>query len=148
MARYLRFKLNKESYFLNIEDVHSIIEYNKEEIRPLPNTDPSILGLYSLRGDVILIMDTLYRLYKKSCSLKETNIVVVNIEDVKAGLMVDEVLGVVEVDGTQFQDNAAILIKSPFFDKAINYENKIEILMSVKMLFDFDIHQYIEGEKI
>ena len=144
MARYLRFKLNKENYFLDIGEVHSIIEYTSEEIRPLPNSDKAILGLYSLRGQVILVVDTLYRLYERSSNLENTNIVVVNVDEQQAGLMVDEVFGVVEVEKEEFQDNAAVVIKSPFFEKAINYENKIEILMSVGKLFDFDIKKYME----
>ena len=144
MARYLRFKLNNENYFLDIKEVHSIIEYSKEEIRPLPNTDDSIMGLYSLRGQVILVMDTICRLYGKNSSLDNTNIIVVNVEEQQAGLMVDEVFGVVEIEETEFQENAAVVIQSPFFEKAINYEEKIEILMSIDKLFDFDINQYME----
>ena len=94
--KFLTFKLGQEQYGVGIEHVIEIIEMIK--ITPIPDMNPYIKGVINLRGKVIAVMDVRLRFSMPAREFDDkTCIVVVTIDDMQIGLIVDSVCEVVDI---------------------------------------------------
>lgn len=95
--KYVIFMLNKEYYGIPIDNVISIEKMLKAT--RIPNGPNYLKGVINLRGEVIPLIDLRQKL---NMSIKEidknTRIIVVNNEDIVAGLIVDSSSEVIEID--------------------------------------------------
>lgn len=98
--QYVVFKLENESYAVDIKNVSEITEL--KESTKVPNAPNFVDGIINLRGNVIPIINLKKRFNIEDGKLsKETRIIVVNINDKKTGFVVDaasEVLTINEKD--------------------------------------------------
>jgi len=93
---YLTFEVDTEEYAVCIETVTEIV--TNQRIIPAPDMPPYIVGVINLRGKVVPLMDVRVRfgLEKKDYD-DRTCTIVVEIDDVPTGLMVDRVKDVLEI---------------------------------------------------
>ncbi|HHW47815.1 MAG TPA: chemotaxis protein CheW [Clostridiaceae bacterium] len=95
--KYLVFRIGEEEYGADIRKVTTIIEKNMSITR-VPRTPDYIIGVINLRGDIIPIMDL-----RKKFDLPEiedtedTRIIIIHIDDILLGLVVDSVVEVVNL---------------------------------------------------
>lgn len=99
-GRFLTFAIGKEVYGIEIKYVTEIINIQKiTEVPELPNY---IKGIINLRGKIIPVLDVRLRFRKEAKEYNDrTCIVVVDIEDISVGLIVDsvsEVTSIIESD--------------------------------------------------
>ena len=95
--KYVIFKLDKEYYGIPIENVLSI-ERARETTR-IPNAPDYIKGVINLRGEVIPVIDLRDKLGMKSEAFSENSrIIVVKINEIVVGLIVDSSSEVLEID--------------------------------------------------
>jgi len=94
--RFLTFVLDKEIYGIELKFVTEIIGI--QTITVIPDTPDYIRGIINLRGKIIPVMDVRLRFSK---DLKEytdrTCVIVVNIQDISVGLIVDSVWEVISI---------------------------------------------------
>ncbi len=84
------FSVGGSEFALSIEDVSEINRLNS--ITPLPEAPSFIEGIINLRGDIIPIINMRVRLsFKRKEHDDSSRIVIVNIDGVKTGLIVDSV---------------------------------------------------------
>lgn len=98
----LTFSLDNEEYALDIETIREIIK--PREITEIPRAPVHILGILSLRGQVIPIYDLKQRLKLGRGEVTSTSrIIVCQHEDQVAGLLVDSITQVVRIarDGVE-----------------------------------------------
>lgn len=98
----LTFSLDNEEYALDIETIREIIK--PREITEIPRAPDHILGILSLRGQVIPIYDLKQRLKLGRGDVTSTSrIIVCQHEDHVAGLLVDSITQVVRIarDGVE-----------------------------------------------
>ncbi len=99
-GKYLEFQIGKEAYGIPIRFVTEII--NMQAVSSLPEAPDYLKGIINLRGRIILVIDMRCRLNKKDMDYTDrTCIVVVEAENLNAGLIVDsvtEVLGIEDKD--------------------------------------------------
>jgi len=129
--KYLTFSLGNEYYGIEIKYVTEIV--GMQPITEVPELPDYIRGLINLRGKIIPVMDVRLR-FKKP--LKEYNertcIIVVDIEDISIGLIIDsvsEVLTIPEED----------IVPQPELNKS--YKNKYikgigKVGSDVKLILD------------
>jgi len=93
---YLTFAVDTEEYAVCIETVTEIV--TNQRIIPAPDMPPYIAGVINLRGKVVPLMDVRLRfgLAKKDYD-DRTCTIVVEIDEVPTGLMVDRVKDVLEI---------------------------------------------------
>lgn len=97
--KYLIFSLGDESYGISIRYVIEII--NIVEITTMPEQPAFIKGIINLRGKVIPVMDVRLRFKKEEKGYDDrTCIVVIDVEGVSFGLIVDNVKEVASIDET------------------------------------------------
>lgn len=129
--RYLTFSLGKETYGIEIKYVTEII--GLQVITEIPELPKYIKGIINLRGKVIPVMDIRLRFKKEELEYNDrTCVIVVDINDISIGIIVDsvaEVLTIPEVD----------IVEPPQMNKGFNnrYIKSIgKVGESVKLLLD------------
>ena len=94
------FSLGKEYFALDLELVKEFIEVS--HITPIPCCPNYIVGNLNLRGQIITVVDLCPILQLDSVNRQENaQIVVIEMNDIKAGIIVDDISDVMYVDGDQ-----------------------------------------------
>jgi purine-binding chemotaxis protein CheW len=92
----LSFRLGGEEYAVKVDDVREVLKIR--ELTLVPNAPGYILGVMSLRGAMLPVMDLCRRLGITQAERDEkTRILVVSPDEEDVGLMVDRVSGVLRV---------------------------------------------------
>lgn len=141
--RYLTFHLGKESYGIEIQYVTEIIVM--QEITKVPDLPESIIGVVNLRGNVISVMDMRKRFHLESREIDDrTCIIVVNIENIAIGLLVDTVNEVLNIPEEQVDPSPKTHsgIKSNYIMGMGKIGNKVKILLDIeKILHEEEMEQ-------
>ena len=129
--RYLTFLIGKETYGIEIKYVTEIIGI--QAITEIPELPEYVRGIINLRGKVIPVMDVRLRFKKEALEYNDrTCVIVVDINDISIGLIVDsvaEVLTIPEVD----------IVEPPQINKGFNnryIKNIGKVGSNVKLLLD------------
>jgi purine-binding chemotaxis protein CheW len=94
--KYVTFKSGNEYFGLKIEYVSEIIVY--QEITEIPESEDYIKGLINLRGKIIPVIDVRIRFKQEPMEYTDrTCIVIVNVNDMVVGLIVEKIAEVVEI---------------------------------------------------
>jgi len=94
--KYVTFKSGNEYFGLKIEYVNEIIVY--QEITEIPESEDYIKGLINLRGKIIPVIDVRIRFKQEPMEYTDrTCIVIVNVNDMVVGLIVEKIAEVVEI---------------------------------------------------
>ena len=92
----LAFLLSGEEYVVAVEQVNEVLKM--WSLTPVPNAPEHILGVSSLRGTMLTIIDLGKRLGLAPAAMNEkSRVVVVTVDDEKVGFIVDRVAGVVKL---------------------------------------------------
>lgn len=92
----LSFRLGSEEYAVLVEDVKEVLK--DRELTHVPNAPEQILGVTSLRGTILPVVDLRKRLGLPPGGRDErSRILVVTLEDEDTGIVVDRVTGVVRI---------------------------------------------------
>jgi len=106
-GKYLIFGLRGEEYGLEILKVREIIEM--QALTTVPRTPEHVRGVLNLRGRVIPAIDMHLRF---GLEISETDtqsvIVIVQVDDVEVGLIVDSVSEVLDVPGVNIEETPSL----------------------------------------
>jgi purine-binding chemotaxis protein CheW len=95
-GKYLTFMLDKEVYAIEIQYVTEIVGI--QPITEIPELPAYLKGIINLRGKIISVMDVRLRFKKNPVEYDDrTCVVVVQVEDVSIGLIVDNVSEVLSI---------------------------------------------------
>lgn len=96
-GRYLTFSLDNEVFGLAINYVNEIIGMQK--INKIPEVSSFVKGIINLRGSIVPIIDMRLKFKKQPIEYNDrTCIIIVDIDGISAGLIVDEVAEVINID--------------------------------------------------
>ncbi len=94
--KYLTFTVADEDFGIEIRYIRDIIK--KQKITSVPDTDDYLKGIINLRGKVIPVIDVRVRFKLPEIEYDDrTCIIVVNMNDVITGLIVDRVSEVIDI---------------------------------------------------
>ena len=94
--KYLTFKIAKEDYGIEIRHVMEIIKIQK--ITKVPETEDYLKGVINLRGQIIPVIDVRLRFQKEEREFDDrTCIVVVSMNELQIGMIVDRVSEVLDI---------------------------------------------------
>lgn len=101
--RYLTFILGNECYGIDISYVTEIIGI--QAITPIPEIPDYVRGIINLRGKIIPVIDVRLRFKKEAREYNDrTCIIVIDIQDISLGLIVDQVAEVLKIPETDTVD--------------------------------------------
>ncbi len=146
-GKYLTFSLGNEEYGIEIRNVTEIIGI--QSITDLPDTPPFVKGVINLRGKVIPVIDVRLRFNIEEMSYNDrTCIVVVNINNMSVGLIVDTVSEVLDIPDQNIElppkvNNSS---GSRYIQGLGKVEDEVKILLdSHKLLFGDEAEQITEA---
>ena len=102
-GKYLTFALAEEEYGLEILKVREIISMS--EITSVPKTPEYVKGVINLRGKVIPVVDLRLKFVMEEIAYTdETCIIVVDVNGVEMGIIVDHVSEVLDIASGDIED--------------------------------------------
>ncbi len=132
--RYLTFKLGEQLFGLPIEDVVQIIGIQK--ITPIPDLPAYMKGIIHLRGDVIPVIDVSQKFNRSEIAYQDrTCIIVVSIESVLFGLIVEEVDEVADIPLENVSIPPKIVSDNQYLVGIGMLLNKLILLLNTSQLF-------------
>lgn len=130
-GRYLTFSIGKESYGIEIKYVTEIIGI--QAITEIPELPDYVKGIINLRGKIIPVMDIRLRFKKEAKEYNDrTCVIVVDINELSIGLIVDTVTEVLTIADED-------IVSPPEMNKGMNnrYIKQIgKVGEEVKLLLD------------
>lgn len=95
-GKYITFKSGSEYYGIKIQYVNEIIVFQK--ITEMPECEDYIKGLINLRGKIIPVVDVRLRFKQEPIEYNDrTCIIVLNVNSMVVGLIVEKIAEVVEI---------------------------------------------------
>ncbi len=126
------FKLADEYYGVNIVAVESIIKV--QEITRMPHVPDFVEGITNLRGAVIPVIDLRKRLdLPQMEETKDTRIIVVEMDGITAGMIVDAVTEVLRVSGEDIEPPSPMVntVDTAFITGIAKVDNRLVILLDL-----------------
>lgn len=138
MKQVIIFNNCEQNFALELERIERIIEYSKP--KKLPETADYIIGVIQYNERVLPIIDLNKRLYGVPGEISTNNKIIVIIwKGSHLGLVVDEILGIKNIEETQFEESAIgeESISSEYIKGFIKIGEDIIIMMDTDKLFSF-----------
>ena len=140
---YVTFKISTELYGINIMNIREVVQLC--EIRPIPNAPKFVDGVINLRGEIIPVVDLGKRFNFKERKFTEEEellrgIIILNINDLIIGVIIDQIKRVVPVEQEQIQPPPQIVsgVGAEFVQGVVKLdtEDNILIILNESKLFN------------
>lgn len=135
--RYLTFELDKEDYGVRIEYVIEIIGI--QDITHLPGMPRYVRGLLNLRGKIIPIIDAREKFNKPKKEYNDrTCVVVLEINEIMVGLVVDIISDVITIKESEIEDapNIGKIKANKYIRQIAKVEKKVKLLIDCERLIN------------
>jgi purine-binding chemotaxis protein CheW len=139
------FRLSGENYGVDVHQVQSIIPV--QEIAAVPGVPPFIEGVINLRGDVVPVVDLRTRFQLPAQEMRKRVIVIVEVNGLLVGLVVDKVLEVTKIPETAVAPPSPLLTNvNTSYLRGIGKidEENILILLDLNRIFSLEEYDAIE----
>lgn len=149
--KYLIFSIGNEYYGIDIKYVIEII--GMEPITEVPELPSYIKGVINLRGKIIPVMDVRLKFKKQSKEYDDrTCIIVVDIENISIGLIIDRVLEVVNIEENNISLPPKINSNRDNSNKYIKgigkIQNEVRLLIDCNKLLEEDEIEELKNSEI
>ena len=137
--RYLTFYLGNEQYGIAIDKIKEIIAMMK--VTSVPKTPSFMRGVINLRGSIIPVVDTRARFAMEARDEDmHTAIIIVEVEKVNIGFIVDRVEEVSSIDPANLSipPKFGSQIDTDFICNVAQIEAKVVMILDVMKLFEAD----------
>ena len=149
-GRFLSLSLSEEVFALEIKYVTEIV--GVQPITPIPEVPDYVKGIINLRGKIIPVIDMRLKFKKPSTEYTDrTCIIVVDIEEVSVGLIVDNVVEVVSIPDKDIvpPPDYRTGIQNRYIKGIGMVENKVILILEcAKILSEEDIEDVLEIGKV
>ncbi|HEX5330949.1 chemotaxis protein CheW [Sulfuricurvum sp.] len=137
--RYLTFYLDEEQYGIAIDRIKEIIAIMK--VTNVPKTPEYMRGVINLRGSIIPVVDTRLRfgMHERLPDM-HTTIVIVEVEGISIGFIVDRVEEVATIDEAHLSEppNFGGHIDTDFICSMAQIGENVVMILDVMKLFEAD----------
>ncbi len=143
--KFLTFDLGKEEYGIEILKVREII--GLMESTTVPQTPDYMKGVINLRGKVIPVIDLRLKFSMPEVEYtQETCIIVVDVDSVQAGIIVDSVSEVMDIKRDEIEEalNIGQGIDTNFINGLSEKNGKIIILLNIEKVLSFEELEMVE----
>ncbi len=135
-GRFITFAVDREMYGIEIRYVTEIVGI--QPINGLPETPEHIKGIINLRGKIIPVVDMRLKFKKEPMDYNDrTCIIVIDTDDISAGLIVDEVDEVVAIEDESISPPPSIETgaSSRYLSGIGKIGNEVKLLLDCESLF-------------
>jgi len=141
VEEYLCFRVAHEAYAISIMAIKEIVK--PRDVTAVPRMPAFILGVISLRGIIIPVMDMRLRLsLPVSPATGRERIIVLRMDSGFCGILVDEVIQVARIIKSCIEDPPAVLdgIDRDFVTGLGHFDNRMLIILNLGAILDIDVH--------
>lgn len=141
VEEYLCFRVAHESYAISIMAIKEIVK--PRDVTAVPRMPAFILGVISLRGIIIPVMDMRMRLsLHVSPATGRERIIVLRMDSGFCGILVDEVIQVARIIKNCIEDPPAVLdgIDRDFVTGLGHFDNRMLIILNLAAILDIGVH--------
>jgi purine-binding chemotaxis protein CheW len=133
--RFLVFEIEGENYGISVSNVYKVIKL--PEIRAIPSGPKSSVGILSLEGTIISLLNLRKMFGWNGDAETKGQIVVVEKAMRKRGLLVDRVLGLFDIEEEKVQPVLSTIDpeRSAFFEGEVKIGDRLIALLNIKKLF-------------
>ena len=135
------FQLGEELYGINIMDVKEIVRV--QAIRGIPNAPVYVEGIFNLRSEIIPIINLHKRFHLKRAVNSEedellSGFIIIDIDGMKLGVIIDRISRVVTVDNDDIQAPPQMLsgIGAEYIQGVVRQEQGYLIILNIRDLFN------------
>ncbi|HZK46576.1 MAG TPA: chemotaxis protein CheW [Atopostipes sp.] len=130
----LIFRLKDYHFGILTENVIEIMK--KNVVKSIPNSPEWVEGLINLRGEVLTLVNMYSLLKMDDFNLDDcyNNTVIVNLDENSIALMVDEIIGVTDINENDLQ--SASENDNSFVGSLITIDDRIINVLELKSLFE------------
>ncbi len=135
--KFLTYFLGEEEYGVDISQVREIIAMMK--ITPVPKTPKYVAGVINLRGAIIPVIDTRLRFDMSSLEYTEqTAIIIIEINKVSIGFVVDKVEEVLTIDESSISEppKFGTNINTDFIKNIARIGEMVIMILDLEKLFE------------
>ncbi|MGY0694731.1 chemotaxis protein CheW [Virgibacillus sp. FSP13] len=144
------FRLREQRYCANIQQVVSIERL--QHVTEVPKTSDFIKGIINLHGEIIPIIDLKERLQLEDTNRKvdEPKILIVSIDTVKVGLIVDAATDVIDIDPQAIEAAPKLIggVKEAYLHGVAKLDSELLLLLDLERVLNIDeikeVQQVIE----
>ena len=140
-GKYLTFLVGEVAYGIEISYVMEIISV--QEITLVPHTHAYVKGIINLRGTVVPVIDMGMRFGRGEIVYTEkTCIIVLSMDDMSVGILVDGVQDVVDIDDDSIQEppkTTGNSLKNYFINAVGVSGGEVKQLIDVYKVFEVDV---------
>lgn len=137
--RFLTFLLDKESYGIEIKYVIEII--GMQTITRIPELPDYVKGIINLRGKIIPVIDVRLKFKKEAKEYTDrTCVIVVDINQISIGLIVDSVAEVITINDEDLADPPHINsgFNNRYIKKIGKISNEVKLILDCEKLLTED----------
>lgn len=134
------FKVGAEEFAVDILLTKEVVV--PREITPVPDTESFVEGVMNLRGNLIPVIDFRKRLRARATSTeREQRIVIANIDERTAGLIVDGASEVIRVSEDMVEPPPDVIseLGADYVEGVINLRNRFITLIDLKKALSMEI---------
>ncbi len=145
-GKYLTFALGKEIYGIEISFVTEII--GLQPITEVPEVPNYVKGIINLRGKIIPVIDVRLKFRKNELEYNDrTCIIVIDIQRISIGLIVDNVAEVLAIpeDGIVPPPDSKTGFHNHYIKGIGKVGNDVKLLLECEKLFSDDAVETLEG---
>ncbi|SET47445.1 purine-binding chemotaxis protein CheW [Salinibacillus kushneri] len=138
-SKVIVFQLNEEQYGVDITQVISIEKLT--EITKVPKTSDFIKGIINIRGEITPIIDLKDRLQiGRSEYTDDTRVLIVQMNDVQVGLIVDSASDVIDIDEGSIDPPPKVIggVSETFIIGVAKLKERLLILLDMEHVLDLD----------
>ncbi|MDR2160281.1 MAG: chemotaxis protein CheW [Treponema sp.] len=135
------FQLGEELYGINIMDVKEIVR--AQDVRAIPNAPVYVEGIFNLRSEIIPIINLHKRFHLKQVLNSEedellSGFVIIDIDGMKLGVIIDRVSRVVTVEKEDIQPPPQMLsgIGAEYIRGVVRQDQGYLIILNIRDLFN------------
>jgi purine-binding chemotaxis protein CheW len=142
------FKLGQEEYGLHIDQIKEVVI--TPTITRMPQTASFVRGVANIRGNVIAIFDLedRFNLVRTSQDNNQKYTLVVESDDVKLGLLVNDVPNTVSVDAASLDESVGIIndanTETNYIKGIIKHNERLIILIDIFKVIDQEMNSAIK----
>ena len=140
-SQLVTFHLGEELYGVNIMDVKEIVRV--QAIRPIPNAPVYVEGIFNLRSEIIPIISLHKRFHLKKLAVSEedellSGFVIVDIDGIKLGIIIDRISRVVTIEKDEIQPPPQMFsgIGAEYIQGVVHQEEGYLIILDIRDLFN------------
>lgn len=139
LLKVIVFQLKEQKYGVDIQHVRSIERL--VDVTEVPGTSDFIKGVINLRGDITPIVDLKERLQIGGKNFSnETRVLIVDVNNVQVGLIVDSATDVIDIDSNVIEDSPKIIggVNEAFIKGVAKLDSKLLILLDFERILNLD----------